>query len=104
MAGGRVAQIARFDATHPQTEATLGGVPVPDLRRAGPGRCVRSHPGATERPGRASIAVVTKLPIPGLFQPTGIAVAADGAIYVSNNGDSAANAAKPGEVLKITGA
>ncbi|MGA2929671.1 MAG: hypothetical protein ABSG43_27515 [Solirubrobacteraceae bacterium] len=27
MAGGRVAHVARFDAAHPQGEATLGGVP-----------------------------------------------------------------------------
>jgi hypothetical protein len=47
---------------------------------------------------------ITQLPVARLFQPTGIAVGADGTIYVSNNGDSAANAAKPGEVLKITGA
>ena len=230
MAGGRVAQIARFDAAHPQTEATLGGVPgeiaydsdpfdvvayktgyvvadagsnsivfvsktgqvsliarfptvpeqvpagvfgpapvplnaqaVPTSVAVGPDgalyvgilRGVPSLPGTADIyrvvPGRAptlwasglttvtGIAFdahkrllaseyssggllapasvpgaivrisrngkqVTKLPVTGLLQPTGIAVAADGAIYVSNDGDSAANASKPGEVLKITGA
>jgi hypothetical protein len=230
MAGGRVAQIARFDAAHPQTEATLGGVPgeiaydsdpfdvvayktgyvvadagsnsivsvsktgrvsliarfptfpeqvpagvfgptpvplnaqaVPTSVAVGPDgalyvgilRGVPSLPGTADIyrvvPGHAptiwasgltsvtAIAFdahnrllateyssggllapatvpgaivrvssngkrVTRLPITGLTQPTGIAVGADGAIYVSNNGDSAGNAAKPGEVLKITGA
>ena len=31
---------------------------------------------------------VTTLPVPGLYQPTGVAVNADGTVYVSNYGDS----------------
>jgi hypothetical protein len=46
---------------------------------------------------------VTKLPVAGLFQPTGLAVGSRGGIYVSNYGDSLATAAHPGEILKITG-
>jgi hypothetical protein len=46
---------------------------------------------------------VTQLPVPGLFQPTGLAVGSRGGIYVSNYGDSLATAAHPGEILKITG-
>jgi hypothetical protein len=46
---------------------------------------------------------VTTLPVTGLFQPTGVAAAADGAVYVSNFGGSTATAAHPGEILKITG-
>jgi sugar lactone lactonase YvrE len=46
---------------------------------------------------------VTTLPVPGLFQPTGVAVSADGTVYVSNYGDSTAAASQPGEVVKIAG-
>jgi hypothetical protein len=46
---------------------------------------------------------VTKLPVAGLFQPTGLAVGSRGGIDVSNYGDSLATAAHPGEILKITG-
>jgi hypothetical protein len=46
---------------------------------------------------------VTRLPVAGLFQPTGLAVGSRGGIYVSNYGDSLATAAHPGEILKITG-
>ncbi len=62
-----------------------------------------STPGALVRIS-ANGKQVTKLPIAGLFAPTGIAVGAHGSIYVSNNGDSAANSSTPGEVLEITGA
>jgi hypothetical protein len=41
--------------------------------------------------------------VSGLFQPTGIAVGGNGAVYVSNYGGSTAKAAHPGEILKITG-
>ena len=37
-----------------------------------------------------------------LSQPTGLAVAKNGAVYVSNNGTSAGSAVPSGEVLKIT--
>jgi hypothetical protein len=46
---------------------------------------------------------VTKLPVKGLFQPTGVAAGWDGAVYVSNYGGSTAKAAHPGQILKITG-
>ena len=46
---------------------------------------------------------VTPLPVTGLFQPTGVAAASNGTVYVSNYGDSTATAAHPGEILKITG-
>jgi DNA-binding beta-propeller fold protein YncE len=47
---------------------------------------------------------VTTLPVPGLYQPTGVAVGADGTIYVSNHGDSnTITSSQPGEIVKITG-
>jgi hypothetical protein len=46
---------------------------------------------------------VTTLPAPGLYQPTGLAVSADGTVYVSNYGDSTAASSQPGEIVKITG-
>src|SRR5579859_1091511 len=47
---------------------------------------------------------VTTLPVPGLFQPTGLAVSADGTVYVSNYGDSTTiTSSHPGEIVKITG-
>ncbi|HEV2255324.1 MAG TPA: ScyD/ScyE family protein [Streptosporangiaceae bacterium] len=46
---------------------------------------------------------VTTLPVPGLFQPTGLAVSRDGTVYVSNYGDSTTASSHPGEIVKITG-
>jgi hypothetical protein len=47
---------------------------------------------------------VTTLPVTGLFQPTGVAVSANGTVYVSNYGDSnTVTSTHPGEILKITG-
>jgi hypothetical protein len=46
---------------------------------------------------------VTTLPVPGLFQPTGIAVSPSGTVYVSNYGDSTTTSNHPGEIVKITG-
>jgi hypothetical protein len=46
---------------------------------------------------------VTTLPVPGLYQPTGLAVSADGTVYVSDFGDSTATSNHPGEIVKITG-
>jgi DNA-binding beta-propeller fold protein YncE len=46
---------------------------------------------------------VTTLPVPGLYQPTGIAVSRDGTVYVANYGDSTATSSHPGEIVKITG-
>jgi hypothetical protein len=47
----------------------------------------------------------TKLdPLPvRLFDPTGVAVARNGAVFVSDYGTRGASARHPGEVLKITG-
>jgi hypothetical protein len=59
-------------------------------------------PGALIRISRGGHSV-SKLPVAGLFQPTGVAAASDGTVYVSNYGDSTATAAHPGEILKITG-
>ncbi len=47
---------------------------------------------------------VTTLPVTGLFQPTGVAVSANGTVYVSNYGDSnTVSSSQPGEIVKITG-
>lgn len=59
-------------------------------------------PGALVRISRNGHSVTT-LPVTGLFQPTGVAAASDGTVYVSNFGGSTARAAHPGEILKITG-
>jgi len=73
------------------TEYSTGGLLSPPTT---PGALVRiSHGGHT----------VTTLPVSGLFQPTGVAAASDGTVYVSNYGGSTATAAHPGEILKITG-
>jgi hypothetical protein len=73
------------------TEYSTGGLLSPPTT---PGALVRiSHHGHT----------VTTLPVSGLFQPTGVAVGSNGAVYVSNYGGSTATAAHPGQILKITG-
>jgi len=73
------------------TEFNTGGLLSPP---AVPGALVRiSDNGQT----------VTTLPVPGLYQPTGVAVSADGTVYVSNYGDSTAASSQPGEIVKITG-
>jgi hypothetical protein len=59
-------------------------------------------PGALVRISNHGHTVAT-LPVPGLFQPTGLAIGSHGTIYVSNYGDSTATAAHPGEILRITG-
>lgn len=60
-------------------------------------------PGALVRIGNNG-QTVTTLPVPGLFQPTGLAVSADGTVYVSNHGDSTTvTSSQPGEIVKITG-
>jgi len=46
---------------------------------------------------------VTTLPVSGLFQPTGVAVSANGTVYVSNYGDSTSASGQPGEIVRITG-
>jgi hypothetical protein len=73
------------------TEFNTGGLLSPPTM---PGALVRiSDNGRT----------VTTLPVPGLYQPTGVAVNAHGTVYVSNYGDSTAASSQPGEVVKITG-
>src|SRR5579862_5392554 len=44
---------------------------------------------------------VTTLPVTDLYQPTGVAVAPDGTVYVSNDGDNTSASAQPGQVVKI---
>jgi DNA-binding beta-propeller fold protein YncE len=46
---------------------------------------------------------VTTLPVTDLYQPTGLAVSADGTVYVSNYGDGNTTSAQAGEIVKITG-
>jgi hypothetical protein len=74
------------------TEFNTGGLLSPPTV---PGALVRiSNDGQT----------VTTLPVPGLYQPTGLAVSADGTVYVSNYGDSTTiTSGHPGEIVKITG-
>jgi streptogramin lyase len=73
------------------TEFNTGGLLAPPTV---PGALVRiSNNGQT----------VTTLPVPGLYQPTGIAVSANGTVYVSNYGDSTTSSSHPGEIVKITG-
>lgn len=59
-------------------------------------------PGALVRIGRHGHTVTT-LAVPGLVQPTGVAVGPGGAVYVSNYGGNLASDAHPGLVVKITG-
>jgi hypothetical protein len=73
------------------TEFSTGGLLAPP---SVPGALVR-----ISNNGR----MVTTLPVPGLYQPTGIAVSANGTVYVSNYGDSTAASSQPGEIVKITG-
>jgi hypothetical protein len=46
---------------------------------------------------------VTTLPAPGLYQPAGVAVSADGTVYVSNFGDSTTASSQAGQIVKISG-
>ena len=74
------------------TEFNTGGLLAPPTV---PGALVRiSNNGRT----------VTTLPVPGLYQLTGLAVSDDGTVYVSNYGDSTTlTSSHPGEIVKITG-
>jgi hypothetical protein len=74
------------------TEFNTGGLLSPPTV---PGALVRiSNNGQT----------VTTLPVPGLYQPTGLAVSANGTVYVSNYGDSTTiTPSQAGEIVKITG-
>ena len=73
------------------TEFNTGGLLSPPTV---PGALVRiSNNGRT----------VTTLPVPGLYQPTGLAVSADGTVFVSNYGDSTTlSSTQPGEIVKVT--
>jgi hypothetical protein len=73
------------------TELSTGGLLAPP-----------TVPGALVRVSRSGNHVTT-VPVGGLSDPTGVAVAANGTIYVTNNGESAGTAADPGEILKIEG-
>lgn len=46
---------------------------------------------------------VTTLPVKGLLEPAGVAVARDGAVFVANDSTSSGSAKPSGEVLEITG-
>jgi DNA-binding beta-propeller fold protein YncE len=47
---------------------------------------------------------VTTLPVSGLYQPTGVAVSANGTVDISNYGDSnTVSSSQSGEIVKITG-
>jgi sugar lactone lactonase YvrE len=59
-------------------------------------------PGALVRISNNGQMVMT-LPVPGLYQPTGIAMSADGTVYVSNYCDGTTTSSHPGEIVKITG-
>jgi sugar lactone lactonase YvrE len=73
------------------TEFNTGGLLAPPTT---PGALVRvSNHGQT----------VTTLPVPGLYQPTGLAVSGNRTVYVSNYGDSTSASSQPGEIVKITG-
>jgi hypothetical protein len=73
------------------TEFSAGGLLAPP---AVPGALVRiSNDGRT----------VTTLPVPGLYQLTGLALSAHGTVYVSSYGDSTTTSSNPGEIIKITG-
>jgi len=73
------------------TEFNTGGLLSPPTV---PGALVRiSNNGRT----------VTTLPVPGLYQPTGMAVSSNGTVYVSNYGDSTSTSSHPGEIIKIAG-
>jgi hypothetical protein len=74
------------------TEFNTGGLLAPSTV---PGALVRvSDNGRT----------VTTLPVPGLYQPTGVVVSPNGTVYVANYGDSTTTTSShPGEIVKITG-
>jgi DNA-binding beta-propeller fold protein YncE len=74
------------------TEFNTGGLLSPP---AVPGALVRiTNNGRT----------VTTLAVPGLYQPAGLAVSADGTIFVSNYGDSTTlSSTQSGEIVKVTG-
>jgi hypothetical protein len=65
-------------------------------RRSGPAALPRSRPSP-------STTTVTTLPVIDLYQPTGLAVSADGTVYVSSYGDGNITSAQAGEIVKITG-
>jgi hypothetical protein len=74
------------------TEFNTGGLLSPPTV---PGALVRiSNDGRT----------VSTLPVPGLYQPTGVAASPSGTVYVSNYGDSnTITSSQAGEIVKITG-
>lgn len=73
------------------TELSTGGLLAPP-----------SVPGALVRISRNG-KVVSVVPVGKLFDPTGIAVARNGTVYISDYGTETATAKTPGEILKVTG-
>lgn len=77
------------------TELSVGGLLAPP-----------SVPGALVRigPSGKTLGVVTLRGLgKGLFDPTGVAVARNGTVYVSNDGTQVGTAKEPGEILEVTG-
>ncbi|MGC8628157.1 MAG: ScyD/ScyE family protein [Acidimicrobiales bacterium] len=77
------------------TELSVGGLLAPPSL---PGALVKIGPNGKTL-GTVTLSGVGK----GLFDPTGVAVARNGTVYLSNNGTQVATAKEPGEILEVTG-
>ncbi len=77
------------------TELSVGGLLAPP---SVPGALVKIGPNG-KTIGVVALSGVGK----GLFDPTGVAVARNGTVYVSDNGTQVGKAKKPGEILEVTG-
>lgn len=73
------------------TELSTGGLLAPATT---PGALVRISANGKH---------VAKLPVSGLFDPTGVTVSPTGTVWVANRGTSPGSGAHPGELLRITG-
>jgi DNA-binding beta-propeller fold protein YncE len=97
--------LARFPAVAEQLPAGVLGNPAPITVKAQavPASVAIGPDGALVRISDNG-QTVTTLPVPGLYQPTGIALSTNGTVYVSNYGDSTTiTSSHPGEIVKITG-
>jgi DNA-binding beta-propeller fold protein YncE len=112
-ATGRVSLLARFPAVAEQLPAGVIGNPAPITIEAQPvPTSVAIGPDGALYVGllRGVVRVsdngrtVTTLPVSGLYQPTGVAVSANGTVDISNDGDSnTVSSSQSGEIVKITG-